>query len=328
MIRFATIDDIPKIMQFINDYWKKGHLLSVDRDFFEYEHRFGEAVSYVVSVDEQTDEINAILGYIPYGKTHRDVMTVMWKANHTASPALGLELFNYLKENGDVRIMASPGSNPKLKGLYKYLGYSFGKMTQWYRLNEGIKQYKVAKIEAPNCPNTTKNVCEYVCLEDWSAVEKNFDFKNYFECKPKPLKEEWYIKKRYFEHPKYSYLTYGIKDACGKVSTLLIFRKQLAQNSTVVRLVDVIGDISAIERATNLLDDLLNKYEAEYVDCYETGVLDELFKRGGWTKTEETSNIIPNYFSPFEMKNVDIYYFSSDKEVILFKGDGDQDRPN
>ena len=290
MIRFATMDDIPKIMQFINDYWKKGHLLSVDRDFFEYEHRFGERVSYVVSVDEQTDEINAILGYIPYGKTHRDVMTVMWQANHTASPALGLDLFNYLKE--------------------------------------GIKQYKIAKIEDSNCPNTIGNACEYVYLEDWSAVERNFDFKNYFESKPKPLKEEWYVRKRYFEHPKYSYLPYGIKDACGKVSALLIFRKQLAQNSMVVRLIDIIGDVSAIGRTTNLLDDLLNKYEAEYVDCYEIGVSDELFKCGGWTKREETPNIIPNYFSPFEMKNVDIYYFSSDKDVILFKGDGDQDRPN
>lgn len=55
---------------------------------------------------------------------------------------------------------------------------------------------------------------------------------------------------------------------------------------------------------------------------------EDLFKQGGWVKREETSNIIPNYFSPFEMKNIEIYYFSSDEDIILFKGDGDQDRPN
>ena len=68
MIRFATKEDILQIMQFINDYWKENHLLAVDKMFFEYEHRFGDSVSYVISVDEQTNKINAILGYIPYGK--------------------------------------------------------------------------------------------------------------------------------------------------------------------------------------------------------------------------------------------------------------------
>ena len=96
----------------------------------------------------------------------------------------------------------------------------------------------------------------------------------------------------------------------------------------VIRLVDIIGDVSVIESMANLLDDLLKQYNAEYIDCYETGVAEDLFKQGGWVKREETSNIIPNYFSPFEMKNIEIYYFSSDEDIILFKGDGDQDRPN
>ncbi len=327
MIRFATKEDILQIMQFINDYWKENHLLAVDKMFFEYEHRFGDSVSYVISVDEQTNKINAILGYIPYGKKNRDVMTVMWKANHTASPALGLELFDFLKKNGDVRIIASPGSNPKLKGIYKYLGYSFGKMTQWYRLNADIEHYKVARIEEDS-PSTITKTCEYVLLEDWSAVENNFDFDSYYKGNPKPLKEQWYIKKRYFAHPKYTYLVYGIKNNEDKIRTMLIFRKQSVDYSMVIRLVDIIGDVSVIESMANLLDDLLKQYNAEYIDCYETGVAEDLFKQGGWVKREETSNIIPNYFSPFEMKNIEIYYFSSDEDIILFKGDGDQDRPN
>ena len=42
----------------------------------------------------------------------------------------------------------------------------------------------------------------------------------------------------------------------------------------------------------------------------------------------EDGNIIPEYFSPFEQKNVDIYYMSEMDKPILFKGDGDMDRPN
>jgi hypothetical protein len=40
-------------------------------------------------------------------------------------------------------------------------------------------------------------------------------------------------------------------------------------------------------------------------------------------------NIIPNYFEPFVAENIDIYFFSNTNEkVYIFKGDGDQDRPN
>lgn len=43
---------------------------------------------------------------------------------------------------------------------------------------------------------------------------------------------------------------------------------------------------------------------------------------------KDSGNIIPNYLSPYEKSNVDIHYCSSDPKVILFRGDGDQDRLN
>lgn len=41
-----------------------------------------------------------------------------------------------------------------------------------------------------------------------------------------------------------------------------------------------------------------------------------------------SGNIMPDYFAPFEQRNIDIYYMSEIEDVILFKGDGDMDRPN
>lgn len=324
MIRFAKEEDIDAIMEFIDTYWRKGHILGNDKDFFRYEHLLEEGVSYVISEDEK-GEIDAILGYIPYGKTNRDLMTVMWKANHTAHASLGLELFKFLKEKGDARIMASPGSNPKLKGLYHYLGYKFGKMIQWYRLHPQ-NSYSIAKIVDDEIPNVESSA-EYIEIASWDDLEKIFDFENYTKA-AKPYKEAWYIKKRYFDHPKYNYNIFGIKKADGKVSLLLIFRVISVNDHNIVRLVDCIGDFSAIERASKVLDDVLNKYESEYVDCYETGLPDELMINSGWKKTEGSGNIIPNYFAPFTQENIDIYYFSSDPDIVLFKGDGDQDRPN
>ena len=38
--------------------------------------------------------------------------------------------------------------------------------------------------------------------------------------------------------------------------------------------------------------------------------------------------IVPDYFSPFEQKNIDIHFFTTDNQpTCFFKGDGDQDNP-
>ena len=88
MIRFAQLSDVPHIMDFIDTYWKKGHILARDRDFFLYQYFVDEHLNFVLSVSE-SGEIDAILGFIPYGRENRDIMLAMWKANHTADPSLG-----------------------------------------------------------------------------------------------------------------------------------------------------------------------------------------------------------------------------------------------
>lgn len=323
MIRFADERDIDRIMSFIDVYWRKGHILGNNRNFFEYEHLLPEGVTYVISEDD--NQINGILGYIPYGKKNRDLMTVMWKVNHTAKSSLGLELLKFLKDNGDVRLMASPGSNPKLKGLYRYLGYQFGKMIQWYRLRRQEK-YHVAVIENDMIPMAHEGA-NYIELKSWEILKKHFDFDAYTNL-TKPYKEEWYIKKRYYCHPIYKYNVYGVFDKNEKVSLLVIFRIIQVDGINIIRLIDCIGDFSLIGHLSRLMDNILEKYNAEYVDCYETGIADEEMIKAGWLKTVGSGNIIPNYFSPFVQENIDIYYFSSEPGIVLFKGDGDQDRPN
>ena len=67
MICFATHDDIDSIMNFINDYWKKNHILARDRNFFEYEMCSDKATNFVIAVNDETGVLDAIEGYIPYG---------------------------------------------------------------------------------------------------------------------------------------------------------------------------------------------------------------------------------------------------------------------
>ena len=43
---------------------------------------------------------------------------------------------------------------------------------------------------------------------------------------------------------------------------------------------------------------------------------------------ENDINILPQYFEPFVQKNIERWFETTDKDMIIFKGDGDGDRPS
>lgn len=327
MIRFAQKKDIDRIREFIGLYWKKkNHIFSRNKEFFEYEHCIDEEVTYVLSEDEK-GEINGIIGYIPYGKTNRDVMTVMWKVNHTSDPVLGIRLLQYLLENGDVRIAASPGIGKNTIGIYRFLGYYVGKMTQWYRLGNQT-EYQIAKIENRTIPKLPEKQFSLAEFQSYEELERCFAFERYAQSCPKPYKEKWYIEKRYFQHPIYQYKVFGIMDDRKAVETIIVVRVIECNAAKIIRLIDCIGNMGHLKYVTGALDELLQLEKAEYIDCLEAGLPNELLEEAGWMKVENSGNVIPNYFNPYVCENIDIYYFSTDEQIVLFKGDGDQDRPN
>ena len=78
--------------------------------------------------------------------------------------------------------------------------------------------------------------------------------------------------------------------------------------------------------------DQVRKYlkdeNAEYIDCYNAVIDSQLFFNLGFVE-KKGSTIVPNYFEPFELRNGDMHYASDLKRnVVIFKADADQDRPN
>ena len=55
-----------------------------------------------------------------------------------------------------------------------------------------------------------------------------------------------------------------------------------------------------------------------------------LFREAGFTQIDpEGPDIVPDHFEPFERRNIRLRFaVNTNQPVILFKGDGDQDRPN
>ena len=78
------------------------------------------------------------------------------------------------------------------------------------------------------------------------------------------------------------------------------------------------------------MDKLLADTGAEYADCYCAGIPAEVFAAMGFSERKpDDGTIIPNYLTPPLYDNTEYFYFTNRPDgFVLFKADGDQDRPN
>ena len=179
-----------------------------------------------------------------------------------------------------------------------------------------------------NIPQLKKSSARFKEIETFDELTASMDMEKYKSSRPKPYKENWYIKHRYFDHPIYRYHVFGVMQEDKKINAAFFYRVQECLGSQVIRLTDCIGDYNDFAQIGSMLDELLRRHNAEFVEIYAAGLPDSLFLQAGLTDAETTTNIIPHYFTPYAAKNIEIYYFSTDPETVIFNGDGDTDRPS
>lgn len=325
-IRYAQINDISSIMKYIDDNWKKDHILARDRKLFEWQYVSGSKVNIVIGIDEQ-GEIQGMLGFIPYGNDEqKDIALALWKANKSES-FLGIRLLLFLKKNEQCSNIVCPGINMHTTSkIYQQVGMEVGVMKQWYRLADR-KEYRIAVVTDKTIPDVNAGEYHLVQCESEKDFCENVDFEN-IQRGVTPRKTRDYFIHRYFRHPVYQYSIYAIADSTEAIQGVMVLRKQEYDEDAVLRFVDYLGMPELLSCITTELDQEMEKLGVEYIDMYEIGIDDQFLVQGGWLQVKQTQNVIPNYFAPFEARVIDIYYSSSDPNAVLFRGDGDQDRPN
>ena len=328
-IRLATYEDIPHIMQFIDEHWKKGHIMATNRTLFEFKHVDGEEVHYVIAEDTETGEIYGTLGYIMMNHSeHPDISTMMIKARKgSGHELLGDDMSKFLWNKLSVRYVASVGMNEKYARAVQVIeDDTVAMMKQYYRLSDQ-DEYRIADIRTKNIVPVRK--CDNCLLQPIENMEQFLEYVSIQQLKElKPYRDEGYIRHRYFEHPYYRYNVYGIINH-GKKEAVFIGRENIANGAKCFRIVDFYGDDNCLKQAGHPLDVLMTKNGYEYIDfcCY--GMDDYVMRAAGFSEVKDEDNIIPQYFEPFEQRNKDIYIYSNHvKEVKMFKAFGDQDRPN
>lgn len=328
LIRFATLSDIDAIMNFINIHWKTGHILATNKEFFIYEHVDNDKVNFVIALDSDSNEIVGTCGFIKNRKEliGSDIWGTLWKVVKTSNPMLGINILEFLNKNSQCRSFSSNGIASKTIPIYDFLRYRTGKLKHYYRLNDKTNfQIAIIKekviLEVKNSENY-----ELELIQDFQALRPFFN--NFQDKEQIPYKDEWYIEKRYFNHPIYKYQVFGIKK--NNIKSIIVVRELKHNDTKILRIVDFIGNQEDLNYIGSALQDLMDQNNYEYIDFYCEGIKDEILENAGLIyKSDSDLVCIPNYFEPFIQNNIDIFFFTNSQDSItVFKADGDQDRPS
>lgn len=326
--RLAKKKDIPLIMKFIKRYWKKKHILGLDRKFFEYEFSSLSRINFMLGLWKKNERLASLQGFIPYSNNKKYLHicgSITLTKPNIKVPFLGIETMKRMLKITKPFSYCGIGTDPvTMKPLVeKFFNRHTGKMKHYYFLNEKIKHYKIALIKRKIKYGKIKKKTKYIEITNFKDLKNKMKFKKKFANLP--FKSDKYIKKRYFDHPIYKYKFFLIEK-----NNLLITREIYLKkfNRKILSIVDYIGEISKLGHINNLLKNLINKMNYEYIDLMcSRNISNILIKSGFKLKLLEDKNIIPIYFNPFVKKNVDLHYEVSDKKMLFFKADADQDRP-
>ena len=331
-LRFGDNADVELITNFIDQHWKQGHILSQDRELFEYMYLEKDGrLNYVIAIEPQSNEVIAILGYIPSDSSHSRISLSMWKSrsdSYLRKYKAGLAVLRFLIHELNPKSIFSTGTTIEAGVFFKFLGYSFDVMIHHLIVNSEISDFRIIR-NPPPCsfyPQSSD-------LSDSSLVLIKSDEELHRAVLglglTKTLKDVDYLCHRYLHHPRFKY---EVREVLLNARTvgILMFRRSIANDRSCIRIIDVIGAEICLKSAIGPLAQEMFANGDEYIDLMSWGLDSIKIKQAGFTNRREFSDcVLPEYFSPFSQTTVDRWLFTNlpDTEII-YKGDGDQDRPN
>lgn len=328
-IKYYQIEDRIRLVQFLDKYWRRNHIIAVSEMVFDFQHKFDDRYTFVIAENKKTKEIDAVYGYIlthKYDET-RQIPNVAWGAiwkvrddvNNPEIDSLGLGLLRFILKHEDIVTFASSGISDKHKEISSGLGFVMGEMIHYYIANISKETYSIA--DNPIIKSILKQSDVRVLWVEWKDVVVLTNTLN-------PFKNYNYLIHRYRNHPVYEYRLLGVY-SCGELRLLMVVRKQRVGSNCCLRIVDMLGTDKGMSNIYMEMQRVLVEEDAEYIDCWNYGLEKQFFLSLGFSDVSGNT-VIPDYFAPFERKNIRIEIDSLEQkpQLVIFKGDGDQDRPN
>jgi hypothetical protein len=152
-IRFATTDDEPALLTFLDRHWRGGHVFVRQPELLRWQH--GEpgdpaACHFVLGVDESADDLLAVQGFLPLRRFDpalpcHDHCLAIWKIRDDAGqPGLGLKLYQHLLKHQQPTMVAVIGLSRMVIPLYRALGFQVGLFEHHVCFDRQRSQFEIA----------------------------------------------------------------------------------------------------------------------------------------------------------------------------------------
>jgi len=355
-VRRAQASEAPLLQDFIHRHWKAGHPLAISRTLLDWQHLDATTglYNFVVAVDDATGQWDGAFGYIP---THHfdaalatpqpDVWTALWKVVLGAGALLGLQLYAAIERETHFGTFCAFGINAEVERLYLLLKHRAHSVGHYFRPNRAVLQPRLWKPSGAFSIDKEPFTGSRATLRPLTSLA---DLADAPAAAYRPVKSLAYLQNRYERHPFYRYLFYLVENQGRPVAIWVLRRVEAAPDQPpppsahqggepcALRLIDVLGSVEACAGLAPALDGLLATHGAEYLDVRTHGLPDTVWQAAGLRPiAAEAGEVVPEYFEPFVQQNVNLRFALREKApdaptahlpYVLFKGDGDQDRPN
>ena len=341
-IQFCQKENVSEIKQFIDEYWSSNHILSTHRGLFDwlYYDDVREKYNFALARSIKPDEIIGILGFIPTHHFDKDLFekSVTWLSiwqvrGDVEQSGFGLQLLNFVSRYLSPVAVGAIGINDEVARIYRRLKYGVDTLNHYYMANQSITNFSLLD-NFDGRYTSGADASTRVALREITENFNQVGVQAYIENSTGdvvPTFSTEYVQNRYVDHPFFDYRLFTIDRDDGKEG-LLTMRPVVHEGSRALRWVEYLGAPGALVGIGNSLQSLLRESGAEYIDVYNAGVDPDVFVSAGMRlRSVDSDVVVPNYFGPFEQKNVDIQYaFKTSQEIepIIYNGHSDMDRPN
>lgn len=348
-VGIAVESDTDRLVEFIEEHWSATHIFAHRPEVFTWQHAQGDGrlnMIFAEAVDTDSPGVVAVLGFIPMGRFDpslgdSDLMLAIWKVRETGvPPGLGLRLLKVLQRELAPRMIAAIGTSQQVRPIYEVLGYQVGSLhhsalfgphceSDSTHIATGVPPEACASRPASDCDVSFEGLGADAVADVTDEIRAKVDA---IASDRLPAKSWDYIVERYLQHPWYDYDVRQVL-VDGELVAVVVWRAVSAQGSRLLRIVDIIGDTDWLRHGAAELQQATAQADAEYIDLVQWGVDAEVLADGGFISVDDHADLVlPNYFAPFEARNIEIELafkvLEGDLPVQLFRADSDQDRPN
>jgi hypothetical protein len=307
---------------------KKKHIFCKNKDLINFYYNYNNKKKTNLIGLYKKDKLIATMGLIPNKNWDKKLKEDYFLAFTLKSRSADHPMFNfldYIYNKIKPKFLAASGI---------HLGTA-GKILE--RLCE-IKLFSHYYIRNPILtPKISKNlISSKKRLHSNNPIELNLKITNKITKLPRsnycPIKSKIYYTKKYLENFYHKYFVMNFYSE-HKLEFFFICRKIEIEkyNIKILRIIDFHGILPARGCLVNAITNYLIDNNIEYIDILCHGFRDHILENVGFLK-KTTKQKIPDHFAPYTGKDANLNFCilinKYKKNIILLKGDGDQDRPS